>query len=575
MRIFKMEDQLKSRIRVACGKEKADLLIKNARVMDVFSGSIFSADVAIHGSIIIGFGDYNAREIIDIKGRFLCPGFIDGHIHVESSMVSVSEFARAVVPLGTTSIVADPHEIANVMGLEGIKYIAESGRLTPLDVYIMLPSCVPSTDMETSGARLSASDLLKLVHKEWVLGLGEVMNFPGVIDGDPEILRKIEMAKGKRIDGHAPMLAGNDLNAYISVGIGSDHECTTLKEAREKLQKGMYIMIREGTVAKNMETLLPLVTPANSRRCLFVTDDKHPLDLFEEGHMDFLIRKAVKQGLDPIIAVQMVTLNPAEYFHLHRLGAIAPGYKADITVFETLKDLRVEMVFKGGKLVARDGRLLELPLKEKKPILNSSLMIKDMDIDRLKIKASSENARIIELVPNQITTKKIIEKVRIVNGHALADIERDILKIAVIERHTGSGNVRLGFVRGFGLKTGAIGSSVAHDSHNIIVVGTNDDDMLKAVIEIEKIGGGQLVVGNGSILASLPLPIAGLMSYMPLLEVADGIKRLLASAKTLGCHLRDPFMALSFLALPVIPELKITDKGLVDVSEFRIVSLFE
>jgi adenine deaminase len=477
--------------------------------------------------------------------------------------------------MGTTSIVADPHEIANVMGLEGIKYIAESGRLTPLDVYIMLPSCVPSTDMETSGARLSSSDLLKIVHKEWVLGLGEVMNFPGVIDEDPEILRKIEIAKGKRIDGHAPMLAGNDLNAYISVGIGSDHECTTLKEAREKLQKGMYIMIREGTVAKNMETLLPLVTPANSRRCLFVTDDKHPLDLFEEGHMDFLIRKAVKQGLDPVIAVQMATLNPAEYFRLHRLGAIAPGYKADITVFNTLKELRVEMVFKGGKLVARDGRLLELPVGGKKPTLKNSIVIKEMDIDRLKIKAFSENAKIIELVPNQITTKKLIEKVRIVNGHALADIERDILKIAVIERHTRSGNIGLGFVRGFGLKAGAIGSSVAHDSHNIVVVGTNDDDMLKAVMEAEKIWGGQLVVANGSILASLPLPIAGLMSHRPLLEVADGIKRLLASAKTLGCHVRDPFMALSFLALPVIPELKITDKGLVDVSEFRIVPLFE
>ncbi|MEW6616104.1 MAG: adenine deaminase [Thermodesulfobacteriota bacterium] len=566
---------MKSRIRAACGKEKADLLIKNARVVDVFSGSIFSANVAINNSIIIGFGDYNAKEVIDLKGRFLCPSFIDGHIHVESSMISVPEFAKAVIPMGTTSIVADPHEIANVMGLEGIKYIAESGKLTPLVVYIMLPSCVPSTDMETSGARLSSSDLLKIVHKEWVLGLGEVMNFPGVIDEDPEILRKIEVAGGKRIDGHAPMLAGNDLNAYISVGIGSDHECTTLKEAGEKLRKGMYIMIREGTVAKNMETLLPLVTPANSRRCLFVTDDKHPLDLVEEGHMDFLIRKAIKQGLDPVIAVQMATLNPAEYFRLNGLGAIAPGYKADIIVFNTLKELRVEMVFKGGKLVAKDGRLLEIPLKEEKPILKNSIMIKDMDSGKFKIKAFSENAKIIELVPNQIITEKSIEKVRIVNGYALSDIERDILKIAVIERHTRTGNIGLGFVRGFGLKTGAIGSSVAHDSHNIVVVGTNDDDMLKAVMEIEKMGGGQLVVANGSILASLPLPIGGLMSHMPLLEVADGIKRLLVSAKTLGCDARDPFMALSFLALPVIPELKITDKGLVDVSEFRIVPLFE
>ncbi|MFH1624148.1 MAG: adenine deaminase [Pseudomonadota bacterium] len=570
-----MEDELKKRVRVARGVGKADLLIKNARVVDVFSGNIHPTDVAIKDSLIIGFGEYRAREILDLKGRFLCPGFIDGHIHVESSMISVPEFAKAVVPLGTTSIIADPHEIANVMGLEGIKYIVESAQSTPLDVYIMLPSCVPATEMETSGARLSASDLLGIVHKEWVLGLGEVMNFPGVIHGDSDILGKIEVAKGKKIDGHAPMVAGNDLNAYVSVGIGSDHECTTVKEAREKLQRGMYIMIREGSAARNLETLLPLVTPGNSRRFMFVSDDRHPLDLIEEGHMNFIIRKAINLGLDPVTAIQMATLNPAEYFRLDGLGAIAPGYRADVTVLDTLEEMRAQMVFKGGKLVAKDGRPLDSREAEQRRTPKNSIKIRGVDSNRLKIEASSENAKIIELIPKQIVTKKVIERVRVVNGYALPDIERDILKIAVIERHTRSGNLGLGFVRGFGLKSGAIGSSVAHDSHNIVVVGTNDDDMVRAVTEIERMGGGQLVVVNGTIIESLPLPIAGLLSDRPLLEVADGIRKLLMSAKTLGCKISDPFMTLSFLALPVIPELKITDRGLVDVNKFRIVSLFE
>ena len=570
-----MEDHLKERIRVARGEEKADLLIKNALIVDVFSGTAFPSNVAIHGSLIVGFGEYKARETIDLKGKFLCPGFIDGHVHLESSMVSVPEFARAVVPLGTTSIVTDPHEIANVMGLEGINYIVRSGRATPLDVYIMIPSCVPATDMETSGARLAASDLREIIEEKWTLGLGEMMNFPGVIHGTHDTLEKIKIAKGKRIDGHAPMLTGNDLNAYISAGIGSDHECTTLEEAREKLSKGMYVMIREGTAAKNMSALLPLVTPGNSRRFIFVTDDRHPLDLIDEGHIDFIIREAISRGLDPVTAIRMVTLNPAEYFSLNRLGAIAPGYKAHMVVFSSIEELRTEMVFQDGKLVARNGELTAQPTKGEKRIQENSIRIKEINSNSFKIKATSENAKVIKLISNHIVTKKIVERVKIADGLALSDVERDILKIAVIERHTGSGNIGLGFVKGFGLKTGAIGSSVAHDSHNIVVVGTNDDDMIRVVKDIVKIKGGQSIVANSEVLESLSLPIAGLMSDRPLPEVADGIRKLLMSAKELGCRMSNPFMALSFLALPVIPELRITDKGLVDVNEFRIVPLFE
>ena len=567
--------QLEEMIRVARGEEETDILIKNAKIVDVFSGEVHPDHVAIHGSRIIGLGEYHAREVIDLKGKFLSPGFIDGHVHIESSMVSVTEFARAVVPLGTTSIVADPHEIANVMGLEGVRYIGESAELSPFKVYIMLPSCVPATDMETSGARLSSADLLCILQEDWVLGLGEIMNFPGVIQGVPDLLEKIKIMKGTRIDGHAPLLAGKDLNAYICAGVGSDHECTSLDEAGEKLRKGMYIMIREGTAAKNMKALLPLITEKNSRRCMFVTDDRHPLDLLEKGHMDSIIRKAIRLGLHPVTAIQMCTINPAQYFRLDGLGAIAPGYRADISVFADMNNPRVEMVFKDGKLVAKDGQLIDEREKTKKHILESSIHIKDVNKERLRIRALSENAVIMEIVPDQIVTKKRRERVRIFGGYALPDVERDILKIAVVERHTMSGNVGLGFVKGFGLRMGAIGSSIAHDSHNIIVVGTNDDDMVQAVMEIKKMGGGQVAVTNGNVMESLPLPIAGLMSQKSLQEVGDGVKRLLNSAKNIGCTLRDPFMTLSFLALPVIPELKITDKGLVDVNQFKIISLFQ
>ena len=565
--------ELEEVVRVARGDKRADILMKNAMVVDVFSGETHQEHVAVHDSVIVGFGKYRARKEMDLKGKYICPGFIDGHVHMESSMVSPHEFAKTVLPLGTTSIVADPHEIANVMGVEGIRYVGESGRSGLLNVYVMLPSCVPATDMETSGTRLSSSDLAELLHEEWVLGIGEVMNFPGVIRGVPDVLDKIGRAQGMRIDGHAPLLTGKDLNAYICAGIYSDHECTTVDEAMEKLRRGMLIMIREGTAAKNMEALIPMITSENSRRCMFVTDDRHPLDLLEDGHMDSIVRKAVRLGLDPITAIRMCTINTAEYFRIDRLGAVAPGYRADLLVFSELEALRPEAVFKDGRLVAENGRLVG-ERETEKCTLKSSVNILGMDREGFRIKAISENAIIMKLVPDQIVTKKTVERIRIVNGYASSDMEKDILKIAVVERHVGTGNVGLGFVKGFGIREGAIGSSVAHDSHNIVVVGVDDDDMMSVIDEIEKMGGGQAVAVNGKVIESLSLSIAGLMSDRTLPEVVEGVKRLRGAARKLGCIIGDPFMTLSFLALPVIPELKITDRGIVDVNDFKIVPLF-
>jgi adenine deaminase len=566
---------LKEKIRVASGDGMADLLIKNGRVVDVFSGQIEKKDVAIFGGVIVGFGDYRAREIIDVKSDFLCPGLIDGHVHIESSMVTIPEFARAVLPNGTTSVVIDPHEIANVFGQEGIRFMAESARGVPLNVFIMIPSCVPATHMETSGATLKAADLKPLFKEPWAVGLAEVMNFPGVIFRDPEVLKKIEMAKGKRIDGHAPMLSGKGLYAYLTAGIRSDHECTTPQEAKEKLKNGMWIMIREGTTAKNLRSLIPLVHPKNSRRFFFVTDDRHPKELLEEGHIDSMVRQAVRWGLDPILAIQMATLNAAEYFRLDDLGAIAPGYRADIISFDHLGRFQIKKVFKDGKLVSENGKML-FPLIQKKkgPTLKGSVRIKSLKKDALLLRSDQSLAKIIQLIPDQIVTKKVMKRVFLKDGVAHPNVKEDILKIAVVERHKATGNIGIGFVQGFGLKTGAIGSSVAHDSHNIVLVGTNDADMLKAVEVIQAMRGGLVAVLEGKVLASLPLPIAGLISEASVARVNLQLEALHRASKTLGCKIPHPFMTLSFLSLPVIPELKITDKGLVDVNQFKFVSLF-
>ncbi len=561
-------------IELARGDKKVDLVLKNARLVNVFSGDIHLTNVAVHQDRIIGMGDYQAKEQIDLKGKYLVPGFMDGHVHLESSMVTPAEFTRAVVPLGTTSVIIDPHEIANVMGLDGIRYMLEASQGLPLDVYIMLPSCVPSTHMETSGAELTSYDLSLLLGNERVLGLAEMMNFPGVISGDKQVLDKIRIARGKRIDGHAPGLGGKGLCAYIGAGIRSDHECTILEEAKEKLRLGMYIMVRQGTAARNLEDLLPLINSENSRNCFFVTDDRHPQDLLEEGHINFLVKKAVKLGLDPIKAIQMATINTAEYFRLTDVGGIGPGYKADMVVLKDLENFEVEKVFKRGKLVAQNGKILPGKIRKERVTIRSSMNVDWMGLKGFDIPVQEGKVLVIEAVPGQIVTKKLIVSPRVEKGRVVVDIERDILKLAVVERHMASGNVGIGLVKGFGLKRGALASSVAHDSHNIVIVGAKDEDMMTAAIEVVRMKGGQVVVKEDEVIASLSLPLAGLMTDGSLEETQGKVKQLNRAATDLGCRLRNPFMTLSFLALPVIPELKLTDKGLVDVEKFQIVPLF-
>jgi adenine deaminase len=566
---------LKNIIRSARGRKPVDLVLANARIINVFSGEIFNGDIAVAHGYIVGFGSYSAKKKVDMGGRFVAPGFIDAHVHIESSMTGVTEFARAVVACGTTTVVADPHEIANVLGTEGIKYMLDSSRGQPMNIYFTLPSCVPATPMETSGAELAAKDLLPFMGHDQVLALAEMMNYPGVIHEDPEVLRKIEMARRARkpVDGHAPGLSGHDLFAYISAGISSDHECTTEREAKEKLNLGMHIMIREGTAAKNLEALLPVVNERTARRMMWCTDDRHPQDILEKGHIDSMVRKAIDTGLDPVIAIQMATINPAEYFGIKTAGAIAPGRRADLVVFSDLDSPHMEAVYSGGVLVAENGKMSP-DIVPPEPVLVPPSMTVDINQIDLSIPVAKGCIRVMDIVPDQIITGQCILEAMIWEGKAVADTSRDILKIAVIERHAGSGNVGKGFVRGFGLKRGAIASSVAHDSHNIIVVGTNDNDMYVAIRAVIKMGGGLAAAYDKKVCADLALPIAGLMSLDPIPAVRDKIDRLIRTAREFGSTLHDPFMTLSFLALPVIPELKITDKGLVDVARFKTVSLF-
>ncbi len=559
---------------IARGDEPTDLLLKNARLVNVRSAEIYETDVALYDDRIAGIGnDYEAKEVLDLKGQYLAPGFIEGHIHIESSMMRVSEFARAVVPRGTTAVVADPHEIANVLGVDGIRYILESAKDGPLNVFVMLSSCVPATHMETSGAHLTAEDLQPYLNHKWVRGIAELMNYPGVVHGDPDMLAKIEIGKDKRLDGHAPRLTGKGLNAYVAAGVGSDHESTTLEEAREKLRLGQYVMIREGTTAKNMRALLPLVNKENSRRFMFVSDDRHPDYLMEHGHMDHSIRMAIAMGLDPLTAIQLCTCNTAEWFNLRGIGDVSPGNYADLVVFSDLQQIDVRMVYRGGRMVARDGALLP-GVKPGRDVTVRSAMNVAWDKVDFKIKAAGDKMRVIGVVPNQIVTTQSIEEVKKIGEYAVADVARDILKLAVIERHMASGSMGLGFVKGFGLKGGALASSVAHDSHNIIIVGTNDNDMNVAARAIGKLGGGFVAVSDGEVMAQVPLPIAGLMSDQPLEVVHGQVEDILQVSHQFGVELDNPFMALSFLALPVIPSLKLTDKGLVDVEQFQLVPLF-
>ena len=501
--------------------------------------------------------------------RYLAPGLINGHTHIESSMLDIGQYARAVVPRGTLAVITDLHEIANVCGLDGIRYVLGYARRLPLDLFLMAPSCVPATNLETSGASLDPEAIRRLLRWKGCIGLGEVMNFPAVLGGDEDVLRKINLARGKVIDGHAPSVSGKDLNAYIVAGILSDHESTSLEEAREKLRRGMYIMIREGSSEKNLDALLPLVTDKTYKRCLFVVDDRSCVDLLRDGDIDAVVRKAIKRGLDPVRAIQLATINPAEYFRLNRLGAIAPGYQANLIVIDDLSNLSIDMVFYRGRLVARQGKPL-FPLYQAAGEL-IDMNIKPFGIEALKLLASGETEPVIEIVPGQIITKKRVERVKVLDGAIVPDISRDILKLVVVERHRATGNIGLGLVMGFGLKTGALASSVAHDCHNIIAVGTDDRDIFVAVKEIERLQGGLVIAADGRILASLALPIAGLLSDEPLEVVVDKLEKLEQIAKDLGTTLKSPFSTLSFLALPVIPELRLTDLGLVDVNEFKLI----
>ncbi len=562
--------ELKELIDVAAGRRKADLILRNGRIVDVFSGEIITDDVVIHGDRIAAIGSgYEAEEVVDVSGKFVMPGFIEGHIHIESSMLSPRRFAEAVSRLGTTTVIADPHEIANVLGLEGIKFMIDDSEGLPVDIFFMAPSCVPATNMETSGAVLTADDLRKLKDEPRVLGLAEMMNFPGVVLGLPDVLEKLAVFDLK--DGHAPLLSGKDLNAYIAAGIYSDHECENPEEALEKLRRGVHVMVREGTGARNLDALIGIVNENNWAFLSLVSDDRHPGTIVDEGHLNYLIRRAMDKGVSLVNSVRMATINTARYFRLHDRGGIAPGKIADIVVAEELPD--VLHVIKSGRFVLRDGKpVVNVDVPESRRIGRVEV---EPSAEKIVVRPSGGKMRVIVAHEGSLITDVMLAEPKIEDDVVVSDPDRDILKISVWERHRGTGNVGVGFVHGFGLKKGAIAGSVAHDSHNIIAVGVDDSDIVAAVKHIAEMGGGLAVVADGKVIASLPLPIAGLMSDEPIERVAAMERRLNVAAGELGSPMKAPFMTLSFMALPVIPHLKLTDKGLVDVDKFDFVGLFE
>lgn len=553
-------------IAVAAGREKADLVLKNAKYLNVFSNEFLSGDIAVSNGLIAGVGKYDGKTEIDVSGKLVLPGFIDAHIHLESSMVTPAEFAKAVVAHGTTTVITDPHEITNVMGIDGVEYMIQASQNLPIDVHFMMPSCVPATEIDESGAELDCKDIDLYLDNKKVLGLAEMMNYVGVINGDKNVLSKIvtSQAHHKKIDGHAPELSGNDLNAYIAAGVYSDHECSTFENALEKLRKGQFIMIREGTAAHNLKALMPLLTQQYYSRCMFATDDKHPSDLLYGGHIDYIVKQALKNGADPIVALKTATHHAARYFLLNNKGAIASGYLADIVVVDNLEDFNVETVFKCGKLVF-DGEVKDFSA----PTVDEKLAEKCFDTFHLDSVTPSSfkvdgKLGLIGLVGGELLTRNLGTADKI-------DVENDILKIACIERHKGTNHIGVGYVKGYSLKSGAVATSVAHDSHNIITVGCNDDDIAVAVNAIKDSKGGIAVVENGKIKALLELPIAGLMSDEPLTTVNEKLENAKSSAYELGADKSiDPFMTLSFLSLPVIPSLRITTKGVFDAENWKM-----
>ncbi len=572
-------DKLQRRIQMARGILPADLVLRNATLVNVCSGECYPADVAVADGLVIGISTpgkgYHGQVERDLEGRWLAPGLIDGHMHIESTMLVLSEFARIVVPRGITAVMLDPHEFANVMGVAGIRYVLAAGRDLPLSAYVMLSSCVPASSFENPYRVLLAEDLLPLLEDERVLGLAEMMNMPGVLQGDEQVLAKIMATrqKGLVVDGHAPGLGELDLNAYATAGVMSDHECTPLEEARQRIRLGMWLMIREGSAACNLDALLPLVQELHPPRVFFVTDDRDPLDLTTRGHIDSMVRRAIELGLDPVEAIRLASYNTAQYFHLADRGSIAPGCVADLVVLDDLRTFQVESVYNAGELVARNGQLLVEAPTTTFPGVTETIHLGGINLQDLRIPGHPGLVEVVGIEPGQITTKHLREEAPLQNGKIVADPTRDLLKLVVMERHHASGRVGLGLVKGFGLRRGALASSVAHDAHNLVIAGANDEDILRAARVLEEMGGGFAFVVDGEVRARVPLPLAGLVSPLPVGELVEQLVALDSAAAECGCTLEHPCMTLSFLSLSVIPSLKLTDQGLVDVETFTLLSL--
>ena len=572
-------DELQRRIQIARGAIPADLVLLNAQLVNVCSGECYPADVAIADGFVVGVSapgeGYRGLKERDLQGRWLAPGLIDGHMHIESTMLVLSEFAKIVTPRGITSVMLDPHEYANVMGVAGIRYVLESGRGLPLSAYVMISSCVTASYFESPYRVLMADDLLPLLENKQVLGLAEMMNMPGILHGDEQLLAKIVATRqhGLVVDGHAPGLNGRDLCAYTTAGVMSDHECSTIEEARQRIRHGMWLMIREGSAARNLDTLLPLVKELHPPRVFFVTDDRDPQDLTTRGHIDSMVRRAIEMGLDPVEAIRLASFNTAQYFRLYDRGAVAPNFVADLVVLDDLNTFKAESVYKEGKLVAQADRLLVDAPAVTFTGVTDTVHIGNIDENDLRIPGKPGLIEVIGIEPGQITTKHLREEASIRDGEIVADPERDLLRLVVIERHHASGKVGLGIVKGFGLRKGALASSVAHDAHNLVIVGVSISDILRAAWVLEEMGGGFACVVDGEVRAKVPLPYGGLVSPLPAYELVQQLHVLDTAAAELGCSLQHPCMALSFLSLSVIPSLKLTDQGLIDVETFKLVPL--